>query len=275
MKMSALIRSAKSLRNPNPALMAAGLSLLLTACQHGGPGPNSSVQAGFSKDAPQPACGLVPSHAGAPPANLGAKAVYVLPVTTTGFVAGQTDPHTGDYVGPHSVSSILEEGHWASQEEAELQGKPYLLPDTQQIIYPAAGSYGQLRPGKGVMDVNRSRRAYWGDQSSADQARADKSSRQASVRGQYNGDNGPIRAPVAQPLGTSDQFTVSVNSPQELVFYGGRAGEIHTVTLANRDSMRIAYLSDSEIELRSGDKTTLVTIKNPSDHVRVKLAKAQ
>ena len=57
------------------------------------------------------------------------------------------------YVGPHSVTSMVEPGHWASQEEAELQGKPYVSPSSNRIVYPDTQSSETLRKGSGEMEV--------------------------------------------------------------------------------------------------------------------------
>ncbi|CAF0704879.1 hypothetical protein [Candidatus Methylacidithermus pantelleriae] len=64
------------------------------------------------------------------------KPAYVLPVINHGWVKAQVDPKTGQWIGGHYVGTVVEQGHWATLEEAELSGRPYLRADNGQVIVP-------------------------------------------------------------------------------------------------------------------------------------------
>jgi hypothetical protein len=64
------------------------------------------------------------------------KPVYILPVINHGWVKAQVDPKTGQWVGGHYVGTIVDQGHWATLEEAELSGRPYMKAENGQVIVP-------------------------------------------------------------------------------------------------------------------------------------------
>ncbi|VVM06259.1 hypothetical protein MAMC_01016 [Methylacidimicrobium cyclopophantes] len=64
------------------------------------------------------------------------KPVYMLPVINTGWAKAEVDPKTGQWVGGHYVGTVVDQGHWATLEEAELSGRPFMRADNGQMIVP-------------------------------------------------------------------------------------------------------------------------------------------
>lgn len=78
------------------------------------------------------------------------KPVWILPVINSGWKPARVDQKTEDWVGGHYVATVVENGKWATLEEAELSGKPYILPGQTRPIIPvplrnqSASSTGEL-----------------------------------------------------------------------------------------------------------------------------------
>lgn len=78
------------------------------------------------------------------------KPVWVLPAINSGWKPAKVDQKTGDWVGGHYAATVVEDGKWATLEEAELSGKPYILPGQTRPIIPvplknqSASSTGEL-----------------------------------------------------------------------------------------------------------------------------------
>jgi hypothetical protein len=53
--------------------------------------------------------------------------VYVLPVINTGWEKAYVDPRTGTWKSGRYTATIVEEGYWTTQEEAERSGKPFII----------------------------------------------------------------------------------------------------------------------------------------------------
>ncbi|CAB4243566.1 conserved protein of unknown function [Methylacidimicrobium sp. AP8] len=64
------------------------------------------------------------------------KPVYMLPVINTGWAKAEVDPKTGQWIGGHYVGTVIDQGHWATLEEAELSGRPYMRADNGQMVVP-------------------------------------------------------------------------------------------------------------------------------------------
>lgn len=73
-----------------------------------------------------------------PPArgSTDSRPVWILPVINSGYQPPKVDARTGEWVGGHYSASIVTPGKWATQEEAELSGKPYILPGQTKPIVP-------------------------------------------------------------------------------------------------------------------------------------------
>ena len=56
------------------------------------------------------------------------KPVYILPQVTGGWKKAKVDDANGEWHSGQYVAKVIEPGHWATLEEAELSGKPYLDP---------------------------------------------------------------------------------------------------------------------------------------------------
>jgi hypothetical protein len=78
------------------------------------------------------------------------KPVWILPVINSGWKPAKVDSRTGDWVGGHYSATVVEDGKWATLEEAELSGKPYILPGETRPIIPTPvrtqtpGSTGEI-----------------------------------------------------------------------------------------------------------------------------------
>jgi hypothetical protein len=257
---------------PSLALCA----LLATGCA----GHKATQEASYTKEAPPPPTVQAPSSP--PPRNAGDRPVWVLPVFSTGYVAGAANPTSDVYVGAHSVTSMVEPGHWASQEEAELQGKPYVSPSSNRIVYPETQSSETLRRGSGEMDVAAPTRrpiASAGSSSSPPPETSPKPT--PAPRSEPSSTPSPAPEdmpdlPSATPAPSSsrssaNQFEVVSNTPSELVFRGGQIGENYSVDLANGKKVGIKYLSQTEVKLTADAASRTVAIKGLDNPVRVRL----
>lgn len=66
-----------------------------------------------------------------------AKPVWVLPVINQGWIPARVDPKTGDWISGHYQATIVQNGYWATQEEAERSGKPYIMAGEMTPIIPS------------------------------------------------------------------------------------------------------------------------------------------
>jgi hypothetical protein len=235
----------------------------------------------YTKDEPPPPTVQAPSSP--PPREAGDRPVWVLPVFSTGYVAGAANQTSDVYVGPHSVTSMVEPGHWASQEEAELQGKPYVSPSSNRIVYPDTQSSETLRKGSGEMEVAAPNRRP------ISTASADSS---PSPAPQTMPTPAPRTEPLLSPSPTpevdmpdlpsatpspsssrsgSGQFQIVSNTPSELIFRGGQVGEDYSIDLVNGKKVQIQYLSQTEVRLTADEASRTVVIKGPDSPVRVRL----
>ena len=78
------------------------------------------------------------------------KPVWILPAINSGWKPARVDRKTGEWIGGHYSATVVEEGKWATLEEAELSGKPYILPGQTRPVIPtplkdqSASSSGEL-----------------------------------------------------------------------------------------------------------------------------------
>lgn len=56
------------------------------------------------------------------------KPVYILPQVAGGWKKAKVDDASGEWRSGQYVAKVMEPGHWATLEEAELSGKPYIIP---------------------------------------------------------------------------------------------------------------------------------------------------
>ena len=249
------------------ALLAAGC-----ASQSGKPSPD------LSKESPPPPP-MVQAPSSPPPRQAGDRPVWVLPVFSTGYVAGAAN-ESDVYVGPHSVTSMVEPGHWASQEEAALQGKPYLIPSSNRIVYPSTGSSDTLRRGAGEMDVAASTRRPIRTASANTNAAPETTPAPAPTPGnqaepQLPSDSTMPELPSTSPTPTSaaaaQGFQVISNTGAELIFTGGQVGENYSVDLASGKKIDIKYLSSTEVQVSAGNTSRNVTIHGLDSRVKVRM----
>lgn len=62
--------------------------------------------------------------------------VYILPQVTGGWKKARVDDANGEWRSGQYVARVMEPGHWATLEEAELSGKPYITPDGNRPVIP-------------------------------------------------------------------------------------------------------------------------------------------
>ena len=252
------------------------LALLFAGCasQSGKPSPS------LSKESPPPAP-MVQAPSSPPPRQAGDRPVWVLPVFSTGYVAGAAN-QSDVYVGPHSVTSMVEPGHWASQEEAELQGKPYLIPSSNRIVYPGTGSSDTLRRGAGEMDVAASTRRPI--RTAGSNTNATPETTPAPTPGNQTEPPLPSDTPMPQSMpelpytsptpssaAATTGFHVISNTRAELIFTGGQVGENYSVDLASGKKIDIKYLSPTEVQLTAGNTSRNVTIHGLDSRVKVRM----
>lgn len=235
----------------------------------------------YTKDAPPPPP-TVQAPSSPPPREAGDRPVWVLPVFSTGYVAGAANQSSDVYVGPHSVTSMVEPGHWASQEEAELQGKPYVSPSSNRIVYPETQSSETLGKGSGEMDVAASTRRPLASADSGPSPVPEMLPKPTPApRNEPSSTPGPTpeempELPSSTPSPSSSrsstsQFQVVSNTASELVFRGGQVGEEYSVHLANGKKVQIHYLSQTEVKLTADEASRTVAIKGLDSPVRVRL----
>jgi hypothetical protein len=53
--------------------------------------------------------------------------VYVLPVINSGWEKATVDSKTGAWKSGRYIATVVEEGYWTTQEEAERSGKPFMI----------------------------------------------------------------------------------------------------------------------------------------------------
>lgn len=64
------------------------------------------------------------------------KPVWILPRTTSGWKKAVADDAGGEWRSGQYVAKIIEPGRWATLEEAELSGKPYIIPGEDRPVIP-------------------------------------------------------------------------------------------------------------------------------------------
>jgi hypothetical protein len=253
-------------------------ALLAAGCA----GHKFKQETSYTKDEPPPPTVQAPSNP--PPREAGDRPVWVLPVFSTGYVAGAANQTSDVYVGPHSVTSMVEPGHWASQEEAELQGKPYVSPSSNRIVYPDTQSSETLRRGSGEMDVAApTRRPVNTASADSSPSPAPETMPKATPAPRSEPSSTPSPAPEEMPdlpsatpspsssRSNTGQFQIVSNTDSELVFRGGQVGEDYSVDLANGKKVQIAYLSQTEVKLTADQASRTVVIKGLDSPVKVRL----
>lgn len=110
----------------NHPIVALCAAFVLPACTHS---PSPPI-------GPPAACS--PNYDFVAPSEIAKKGrpVWILPKTTMGWAKGGVDRRTGDWHSGEYVGTIVEPGHWATLEEAELGTQPYIIAGENQPIVP-------------------------------------------------------------------------------------------------------------------------------------------
>jgi hypothetical protein len=257
--------------------------LILAFCAAGCAHNARQSSSAFSKEAPPPPP-AIQAPSSPPPRDAGERPVWVLPVFSTGYVSGAAN-QSGVYVGPHSVTSVVEAGHWASQEEAELQGRPYVT-SSNRIVYPNGANADGLSTSAGQMEVAASTIPRSAQPSTTPASTPTPPPPSATPAPNQEVPEPPLPSespspnmpdlPSAAPSpAANDQpathFQVLANTPAELIFTGGRVGERYVVDLTNGKKVDISYLSEKKVQLASGTTSKVVAIQGLESRVKVRL----
>lgn len=126
------------------------------------------------------------------------KPVWVLPVINSGWKPAKVDSRSGDWVGGHYSATVVEDGRWATLEEAELSGKPYILSgDTRPVIPTPLRTQGGGKAG----EINATTLEQ-------KMARLDRLERESTGGGRIEGDAASKRSLINQsavPTGPDNQ----------------------------------------------------------------------
>lgn len=79
--------------------------------------------------------------------NRQSKPVWILPIINQGWVPARIDPKTGDWLGGHYQATIIQDGHWATLEEAEQSGRPFIRSGEGAPIIPPLSAPGSSQGG--------------------------------------------------------------------------------------------------------------------------------
>lgn len=80
--------------------------------------------------------------------------VYVLPVINTGWEKAYVDARTGTWKSGRYTATVVEEGYWTTQEEAERSGKPFIVSGKGgPVIGGNTKNMGRSNTGPGELDM--------------------------------------------------------------------------------------------------------------------------
>ncbi len=81
--------------------------------------------------------------------------VYVLPNVSYGWMPAKVDEQN-QWIGGHYVATVVEPGHWATLEEAEISGRPYVFAGGGKPIVPVLErSPGPTGNGAAEIDISQ------------------------------------------------------------------------------------------------------------------------
>ncbi len=233
------------------------------------------------------------------PADISAqsKPVWVLPIINKGWIPARVDPDTGDWVSGHYQATIIQDGYWATQEEAELSGRPYILAgDSVPVVPPPVP--GGPRQGGGGDELNIATMQQKIDklekkQDSMNNAEADQDKLAAiSTQIQSLAENAPANTDTqsyatrqrtdqyssdkeVNGYATGDKPTVTVDgagSPT-LTLPSMPVGSTYEIPKSGylQDKLTVFYLNKLEVQVNYMGHEYLVRLNNPTDRVRVTL----
>lgn len=154
------------------------------------------------------------------------KPVWILPMMSQGWVPARIDPQTGDWIGGHYQSTIIQEGHWATLEEADQSGRPYIRGGEGQPIIPPLSTPGSSQGGA-ELDL------------------AHIESRIAELEKKNSSQNSP------PPL--SESIVLSHQTP----------GTIQTMEVGNQKKLTVRYREEDEVEIFYNGKKYLKKLPHP------------
>jgi hypothetical protein len=163
------------------------------------------------------------------------KPVWILPMMTQGWVPARIDSQTGDWVGGHYQATIIQEGHWATLEEAEQSGRPYVRSGEGQPVIPPQSSPGSSQGGAELEMAHMESRIRQVEEAQATQASAEADrAKGASV----------------------------VISPQ-------KPGTVQTMEVGGQRKLTVRYRENDEVEIQYGSKQYVKKLPHPQAMLRI------
>ncbi len=151
------------------------------------------------------------------------KPVWILPMMNQGWVPAKIDPQSGDWMGGHYQATIIQEGHWATLEEAEQSGRPYIRSGEGQPIVPPLSTPGSSQGG----------------------AELDLAHLESRIT---NLEREPRESIPVPPKEESPRKGNWVEVPPQ------KAGTVETHEMGNQRKLIIRYRENDEVEIQYGSK---------------------
>ncbi|MES2309995.1 MAG: hypothetical protein V4507_14165 [Verrucomicrobiota bacterium] len=160
------------------------------------------------------------------------KPVWILPMMSQGWIPAKIDSQTGDWVGGHYQATIIQEGHWATLEEAEQSGRPFVRSGEGQPIVPPLSSPCSSQGGA-ELDV------------------AHLESRVTQI------ETAQATAEAEKAKGNS-----VVISPQ-------KPGTVQTLDVGGQKKLTVRYRENDEVEILYGSKQYIKKLPHPNAMLRI------
>ena len=162
--------------------------------------------------------------------------VWILPMMNQGWVPARIDPESGDWLGGHYQATIIQEGHWATLEEAEQSGRPYVRSGEGQPIVPPLSSSGSSQGGA-ELDL------------------AHLESRLSQV------EQGQAMIVNKEEEGAKKSNAVVISSQ--------KPGTVERLDLGNQRKLIVRYRENNEVEIQYGSKQYVQRLPHPNAMLRI------
>jgi len=227
------------------------------------------------------------------------KPVWVLPVINQGWIPARVDPKTGDWISGHYQATIVQDGYWATQEEAELSGRPYIVAgETTPIVPPPVANVPSTGNGGAELNLtdmrNRISTLESKQSSPPEEAATAEQLQQVSAQLQAMAVDLPattgteahtsqntagftpsFRVPDATAPGTTS--TPPTASPvmgdtRTLLLPAAQPGSSYVVPSGTSlGNIQVRQIDDTLVEVTFGGQTQQVRLHSPKDRVRITL----
>ena len=176
-----------------------------------------------------------------PPADIDrqSKPVWILPMMTQGWIPAKIDSQTGDWVGGHYQATIIQEGHWATLEEAEQSGRPYVRSGEGQPIIPPLSAPGSSQGGAELDLANLESRVSQVEGGQAAQATQLAKLKESELKG------------------------------KSVMIAAQKPGTVESVDLGNQRKLIVRYRENDEVEIQYGSKQYVKKLPHPNAILRI------